>query len=123
MRKKYYTVSNNQKHKVYLYEDKIENQIKKYYEWQRKLQFSFVVPIQSTFDDYFICSRTYINELLEEMKELEERIENVKTDWEYNLWQKDSENEEKLRQMGFELEKVQQWGRDRYDILWVKLSQ
>ena len=107
----------NQRHQIYCHEDKVEAQLKRFQEVQKKLQFSYTVPVASTLDDYATVSRAYLNEKLDFIKELEERIENVKTDADYNLAQKDSENEEKIRQMKFELENSSRDQQERYDLL------
>ena len=113
----------NQRHQIYCHADKVEGQLKRFYEAQKKLQFSYTVPVASTLDDYVVVARSYLEEKLGFIKELEERIENIKTDAEYNLTQKDSENEEKIRQMKFELENTSKDQQERYDLLAEKLSQ
>ncbi len=54
----------NQRFQIYCHEDKVEQQIKKFYEAQKKLQFSYTVPVQTTLDDFVTVSRSYLDEKL-----------------------------------------------------------
>ena len=81
-------------------------QHKKFYDARKKLAWPEAVQISSSVDEYVLCSRHWIDERLQQAKELLERIDNVQNDADYNLAQKDTETEEKLRQLEAQSERA-----------------
>jgi len=65
----------------------------------------------------------YVDEQIQTAIELEEKIDNVQNDADYNLAQRDQETEEKIRGIEAAREKGNAEQKERYDILADKLSQ
>ncbi|CAD7930848.1 unnamed protein product [Amoebophrya sp. A25] len=98
-------VLSSQKIEGLVAKEKLQAQKAKFFETQRKLQFPMRVPWTSSFDDYVLCTRQFLEDGLTEVQELRERIENVKNDAAYNIAQKEQEMDEAVSQLREEADK------------------
>merc|ERR1719174_2744238 len=73
-------------------------------------------------DEFFLVPKAYLNDKLQDIKELEERMENLKNDTEYTLVQKDQEMEEKLKMVEMERTREKRNAAEKYDMIVEKLA-
>merc|ERR1719265_337053 len=76
----------------------------------------------SSLDEFVLVPKAFMSDKLSEIKELEERMENLKNDTEYTLVQKEQESEEKLRIVEGERSRERKTASDKYDELFQKMG-
>lgn len=73
-------------------------------------------------DEFVLVPKAYLNDKLQDIKELEERMENLKNDTEYTLVQKEQEMEEKLKMVETERTRERRTAGEKYDTIFEKLT-
>lgn len=73
-------------------------------------------------DEFFLVPKQYLNDKLQDIKELEERMENLKNDTEYTLVQKEQEMEEKLKMVETDRTRERRNAGEKYDTIFEKLT-
>lgn len=76
----------------------------------------------TTLDEFVLIPRAYLADKLLEIKELEERMDNLKNDTEYTLVQKDQEMDEKLKMVEMERTREKRNAAEKYDQIVEKLA-
>merc|ERR1719174_750077 len=73
-------------------------------------------------DEFVLVPKAYLNDKLQDIKELEERMDNLKNDTEYTLVQKEQEMEEKLKMVETERARERRSVGEKYDTIFEKLT-
>lgn len=76
----------------------------------------------TTLNEFLLVPKVFLSDKLQEIKELEERMENLKNDTEYTMVQKEQEMEEKLRIEAGERSRERKMAGEKYDELFQRMS-
>jgi WD40 repeat protein len=86
------------------------------------LEYEEKIVVNSHPDQYCVIARAYWAELLGSTRGLEEQMENLKNETEYNLVQRETELQEKLRALENDRTREGQQATERYDLIVTKLG-